>query len=342
MRCLRVILLAAIVALPCRYASGELIAHFEFDGDATDSVGEFFVDGEAFGDAEPSGEGTGFDGTGDAYRFGGEGNIVVPLDINPIEFPDLTVSMWIKPDQQVVDSPGLYKTLGHDDGGWDRTFGLDTRVPDGVYRYAAFTGGAGPGPTEDTGSPITTEWTFMAVSWETDLSDDTLGTVTTYVSDGGTLNTVSQDLFNTTGFAEFAIGSLRPDNFDEGFVGLIDEVRIYDEILSADDIFDLGPGQFIINLAGDANNDGTVDIEDYQLMQANMFSADPQGAPLLGDVNQDQVVDFADFRVWKEAFPGGAAAAEAAIASIPEPSSLTLSMGLLGLFSVIRRRRDGV
>ena len=342
MRCLRVFMLTAAMTFPCQFANAELIAHFEFDGDATDSVGEFFIDGEPMGDAEPSAEGTGFDGTGQAYRFGGAGNIVVPLDVSSFEFPELTVSMWIKPDQQVVDNPGLYKTFGHDDGGWDRTFGLDNRVPDGVYRYAAFTGGAGPGPTEDTGSPITTEWTFMAVSWETDLNDETLGTVTTYVSDGGMLNSVSQDLFNTTGFPDFAIGSLRPDNFAEGFVGLIDEVRIYDEILSEEEIFALGPGQFIVDLAGDANGDGTVDIADYELMQANMFTPDPQGAPLLGDVNQDQFVDFADFRLWKESFPGGVAAAEAAISSVPEPASRTLVMSILAVCLISWRRRRAV
>jgi hypothetical protein len=80
-------------------------------------------------------------------------------------------------------------------------------------------------------------------------------------------------------------------------------------------------------LAGDVDRNGNVDINDYLLIQANSFTADPFGAPFLGDVNDDEFVDFDDFHMWKNNFPGGAAAADAAIASlgVPEPTTLVMS-----------------
>lgn len=92
-------------------------------------------------------------------------------------------------------------------------------------------------------------------------------------------------------------------------------------------------------LAGDADRSGSIDINDYLLIQANSFTADPFGAPFLGDVDDDEFVDFDDFRVWKENFPGGAGAADQAIAAlgIPEPSSSVLGVFLLGLCMVRNR-----
>jgi hypothetical protein len=92
---------------------------------------------------------------------------------------------------------------------------------------------------------------------------------------------------------------------------------------------------------GDVDRDGGVDIDDYLLIQANSFTVDPFGEPFLGDVNDDEFVDFDDFHIWKDNFPGGAAAAEAAIAAlgVPEPTSLLLGgCSLLMVFLGSSRR----
>ena len=134
--------------------------------------------------------------------------------------------MWVKPDESIVDAPGLYKTFGHDDGGWDRTFGLDNR--NGEYRYAAFTGGAGPGPTDTTGTAITSDWTFLASVW-----DSIDGTVTFYAGE----NSITQALTDTaSAHTTAAIGNLRPDNFAEGWRGWIDDVLIFDDAFGEDEI----------------------------------------------------------------------------------------------------------
>ena len=151
--------------------------------------------------------------------------------MNPGAIADATVTMWVKPDDAILGTPGLYKTFGHDDGGWDRTFGLDNRQ--GEYRYAAFTGGAGPGPTATTGTPVTSDWTFLAAVWDTDNPDAGSNTVTFYANG----NSITETLTNTpSAHMNAAIGSLRPDNFAEGFQGLIDDVRIFDSALTANEV----------------------------------------------------------------------------------------------------------
>jgi hypothetical protein len=75
---------------------------------------------------------------------------------------------------------------------------------------------------------------------------------------------------------------------------------------------------------GDADADGDVDINDYRAIRANSFTNQLLGRN--GDVNDDAFVDFDDFREWKTNFPGGAAAADAAVAALnaPEPASIVL------------------
>jgi hypothetical protein len=334
-KCRRISLLwVAIVALPGSWVRADLIAYYNFDTGADDLTGNGY-DGIEEGDAVLAGPNSGFDATGRAFQFSGQGHIVIPMDINPEAIPDLTVTMWVKPDAALLNSPGLYKVFGHDNGGWDRTFGLDNR--NGPYRYTAFDGGAsGVGPIPGTGTPITENWTFLAAVWETDPDDDAVGTVRFHVNQ----NSVTAPLVNTFGFSDAAIGNLRPDNFSEGWRGLIDEVQIYDSALTPAEIEDIrlvaAP-----TVPGDANRDGVVTLADYNLIQANSFTEDPLGAPYLGDVNADQFVDFLDFRIWKDNFPGGPVAAELAIAgqTVPEPSSLAgIVCGLVALLSYARHR----
>ena len=230
LRVRRLLLIVTMCLLTTSTLRADLIAYYPFDEDSSDQSGNG-NDGFDDGDAQPAGAFTGFvDG---AYEFEGQGHVIIPLDINSIEYPDLTVTMWVKPDESIVDAPGLYKTFGHDDGGWDRTFGLDNRG--GPFRYAAFTGGAGPGPTNTTGSPVTSEWTFLASVWSVDVDQGT-GTVTFYANG----KSVEQPLNDTTSVHfESAIGNLRPDNFAEGWVGLIDEVEIHDQALTPAQVNDI-------------------------------------------------------------------------------------------------------
>ncbi len=258
------LVIAAALCLARSEARADLIAHYTFDnGDATDDTGNLF-DGTPDGDATPAGEGSGVDGTGQSFRFSGLGHIEIPIDVSYTSFPRLTVTMWVRADPTIVGQPGLYKTFGHDDGGWDRTFGLDNRPAADGFRWAAFTGGLRPQPTVSTGTPVTGAWTFLAAVWDTDDATG-MATVRFHADD----NFVVADINNTTGHSIATIGSLRWDNFNEAWRGLIDEVQIWDEALSIDDVEAIrdevagpqpGAPQVTTLPAGGLSSDGTATL----------------------------------------------------------------------------------
>ena len=268
-RCIRwhgLLLLLVMLMFSCQVAQAELIAYYPLDEDTTDQSGNG-LDGVIDGVVDPAGPGSGYDGVGGSYEFGlnGDGHIVIPLDINPDVLPELTVTMWARPDESIIDTDPLYKTFGHDDGGWDRSFGLDNRIvccdPVGPFRWAVFTGGAAPGPTQETDTPVTNDWTFLAAVWDTDG-----GEVRFHVNENSIVEPLTETFSN---HQDSAIGNLRPDNFSEQWFGWIDEVRIYDEILSAEGIeaIRLGPGNENILQAGDADRDFKFDQLDLVMVQ---------------------------------------------------------------------------
>ncbi len=80
-----------------------------------------------------------------------------------------------------------------------------------------------------------------------------------------------------------------------------------------------------IDLPGDFNFDGVVDLADFDALLNGIFQGNNYAD---GDINLDGVVDFADFRAFKEAFTPGAA--------VPEPGSWLLA--LLGLAALAFHR----
>jgi hypothetical protein len=175
---------------------------------------------------------TGFNNSG-AFDFSSD-RLIAPVDINPGTLPQMTWGAWVRTDTL---TPNLYKFLGHDDGAWDRTLGLDVRNP-GTFRYTTFTGSANnSGPMEGTPGPVnTTDWTFLAATY-----DETAVLATLYLDlDAATtadpLMSFSELAGFGPGFPTFAIGDIRPDITSEPWDGAIDNVFLFSGILTDDQI----------------------------------------------------------------------------------------------------------
>ena len=89
-------------------------------------------------------------------------------------------------------------------------------------------------------------------------------------------------------------------------------------------------------LRGDGNLDGLVDVSDFNIWNVSKYSQTPLWC--LGDYNTDGVVDGSDFNVWNS-HKFTAADSNAAVSTVPEPSSVWLM--LMGVGGVVLRRRVG-
>ncbi len=75
-------------------------------------------------------------------------------------------------------------------------------------------------------------------------------------------------------------------------------------------------------LAGDYNNDGTVNAADYTVWRNTRGQT---GTGLAADGNFDKVIDPEDYTIWKSNFgQRGAGSGAAASAPVPEPSGFVL------------------
>ena len=149
---------------------------------------------------------------------------------------------------------------------------------------------------------------------------------------------------------EYNFALLRRADLDaDGTADLADLELLYDNLGSADGLFDLNvdgttDGQdaelFITGLmrsvAGDFNLDGVVDASDYTVWRDNEALGTPS---LLADGDFDGDVDADDYNAWLASFGfvRGAFGASAAATSIPEPAAV-LSLSLTLVLVATRRR----
>jgi hypothetical protein len=229
------VILIALLALFAPRAQAGLIGLYAFDDQANPLKDTSGANNHLSGTAGTTpvwGATSGFNSSG-AYIFKG-GRLLVPIDINVGVMPKMTWGAWVRTDST---TSGLRKVMGHDNGAWDRTIGLDNRAPDGSFRYTTFVGDDpvnGSGPLEGTPGPTTiTEWAFIAASY-----DQVAKTVTMYVdlnaaTSADPLVTVTEPGGFGPGETTFAIGGISPANAGEAWDGAIDQAFIYNEVLTA-------------------------------------------------------------------------------------------------------------
>ena len=191
-------------------ALGHLLAFYPFDGNANDASGNN-NDGVVTGAALSSGY------EGQSYHFNGSSDLIrLPLNINPSVHPQLTMGAWVN----VNSANPIRQVISEDNGGFDRSLGIDNRG--GGTGWSAF---AGTGQVLGY-EPVTSgEWTFVAVVY-----DQAAGTVTLYVNGHAFQKAGSLGAGNT-----FSVIGANP-GFGQYFSGTIDDVFFYDTAMTADEI----------------------------------------------------------------------------------------------------------
>ena len=122
------------------------------------------------------------------------------------------------------------------------------------------------------------------------------------------------------------------------------------EILLSDGTSFMIPVEFTGNgdtswLTGDLDFDGDIDLADFSVFNAGLFSTDLDAeltdTYLMGDLDGDGDNDFFDFLLFKESYvaAGGNPAAVSFGSAVPEPSSMALlSLAAVGCLVSVRRR----
>ena len=205
-RIFRLILAGILVNLFTTAANASLIAYYDFNGNANDVSGNGNHATSIVGVTQVAGK------TGQAYDFSGAGQYIdIPVNINPDSLPFLTMGAWVQTD--AAGSSG--KVISHDDGGFDRTIGLDARG--GSTGWSAFTGVGVLGDTPATQG----NWQFIAVAYNQNANsvllyiDGVIQTSAGMVNSGANLTRIGGN-----------------PTFGNYFDGRIDDVFFYDEVLS--------------------------------------------------------------------------------------------------------------
>ncbi len=192
-----------------------------------------------------------------------------------------------------------------------------------------YAGGTGEGPV---GGPDVTDGEFHHI---VAISEN--GVSTRYWVDGEVFGLTGAPTLQRPGTNRRVRIGDNPSTNNREWEGFIDDVAIWDRPLTEEEILSIwngGDGNSILGLirtgpAGDFNDDGVVDLADWDIMVGNFNT---KGKFVDGDFDFNGRIEIKDFVKFRDVFnaqPAGAA-------SVPEPSSLVL-LTVGGLF-IVRRR----
>lgn len=176
--------------------------------------------------------GAGFTASG--YQNGGAsfngGNFLsVPIDVNVGVLPNMTWGAWANPTS--ISSISSMTVLSADNGGFDRHLNIDSRG-DTSSKWSAFSGSTSNVVSSGV-SPALSQWVFLAVAY-----DNAANSATLYVDNVSVPFSTGFNNFHSY----FDIG--RNPSYFELFDGTIDNVFVYDETLSDDQIADIRANGF--------------------------------------------------------------------------------------------------
>ncbi|MCA9149413.1 MAG: hypothetical protein KDA92_08950 [Planctomycetales bacterium] len=178
------------------------------------------------------------------------------------------------------------------------------RSPDN-FRMGMFVGGeqsfGAAFSNDDLGADD--EWTFVAVTVDTDMDEENVffyvgkeGTAVEQLGDPITMT--SGPVNSTSGIATVNVGYTdAAPGVDFSLVGYQDDVRIYDQVLTLEQLDQVRLANLNAGIAGDFDKNGTLDAADVDLLTAAIRNG---GGDVQFDVSQDGQVDSADLSVWVE------------------------------------------
>ncbi|MHC4586484.1 MAG: LamG domain-containing protein [Planctomycetota bacterium] len=217
-------------------ASAELILHWRFDEGSGDTVNDSSGNGRV-GTIE--GATWTVDDKGPCLEFGGDGDYVIDDDAGSYlnGLSALSVAMWIKSD--VIGTDSGFIIFENPQGRDTRNIRYDQDMGGGLLNGIKYGACVNPGDTdddEDESPPDvqTTEWQHIVVTWASGDGAFPVG-LNLYID--GVLQTPSTDEPSAEGvltdYDRVLVGKGGKDDGDtESWDGLIDDVRIYDHVLS--------------------------------------------------------------------------------------------------------------
>jgi len=210
------------------------LVHWALDGDGADSVGsnDLSIEGGDF-EAGKYGQALSLDGSGAHAVDDDGGDYVNGLDA-------ITIAMWVKSNQTSTDK-GFF--VGNDPNGEDKWLCIryDVAGSNGgganVIKAGVITD-AGKTTLESSADIQITEWQHVAMVWST---DEQLKLYIDGVEDAPTANEAAIGS-SISGFTKLIVGKGAKDT-SGGWDGLIDDVYIYPEALSAAEIAEVMTGK---------------------------------------------------------------------------------------------------
>ncbi|NOX70013.1 MAG: hypothetical protein GXP15_12550 [Gammaproteobacteria bacterium] len=244
------------VSLSCPAAFGTvpdasgLIAYYPLDGNAVDATGNGMDAIEVIAAEPVKGK------IGQGYYFNGkDSHILLPLDISPYAYSQITVTAWIK--AETVKQKRYVVSQGEKG---DRNLF--------IYNSAVSASRALVGDPKHTIYPD--RWTFVALTY--DQAADTA----VLLSDS-TFSALDKVGIPEQPFPSVLLGARAPGN--SVFAGVIDEVRIYSRALTTTELAGLRNGSSPTRVAGSGEPNQIRVLDGSNMSQPGQSSRDNQATP---------------------------------------------------------------
>ena len=215
------------------------LAIYTFENsDASDSSGNG-NDGTLRGGVTFTGAGAGQDGgrAMDVSVLSGLSGVDTGIDIAASALGSITFGAWVNP--RTLGQGNAGKIMSHDNGGFDRTIGIDARGDTSGTNFAAFTGSS----VADADAPFDGiafgSWTHVAVTYD--------GTNGQLFINGLLAETFADNTGNN--LSSFALHIGGNPGFNEDFDGLIDDAFVYGRALTSPEIGDIVENGFVVRSA---------------------------------------------------------------------------------------------